>query len=157
MSIFDLSVPIGIVLIVLSVFLTAAVAKALTTTWRDNAQRRKRYRVRIFAVPPGEAPDWVREKWVGLELPLAQSLPTSQRLCTAGVLSGPRSGIAAHLAYVCGGYQRRRGFRVNVLEALTALEEVSPEAANWWRVNTPHLIRRSQVFVFHDEVCTVIQ
>lgn len=103
MSIFDLPVPIGIVLVVLSVFLTAAAVKALTTTWRDNAKRRKRYRVRIVAVPPGEAPDWVREKWVGLDLTLAQSRPTPQRLYTAGVLSGPRSGIAAQLAYVCGG------------------------------------------------------
>src|SRR5215471_17510443 len=27
--------------------------------------------VRILRPPPGEAPLWVREKWVGLELPLA--------------------------------------------------------------------------------------
>jgi hypothetical protein len=28
--------------------------------------------VRIIAVPPGEAPLWVREKWVGLTLPLTR-------------------------------------------------------------------------------------
>jgi hypothetical protein len=28
--------------------------------------------VRIIAVPPGEAPLWVREKWVGVELPVAR-------------------------------------------------------------------------------------
>jgi len=27
-------------------------------------------RIRVIAVPAGEAPPWVREKWVGLELPL---------------------------------------------------------------------------------------
>ena len=28
--------------------------------------------IRIIGVPPGEAPLWVREKWVGLELPLTR-------------------------------------------------------------------------------------
>jgi hypothetical protein len=28
--------------------------------------------IRIIAVPPGEAPLWVREKWVGLDLPVAR-------------------------------------------------------------------------------------
>jgi hypothetical protein len=28
--------------------------------------------VRIVAVPPGEAPLWVRQKWVGLDLPVVR-------------------------------------------------------------------------------------
>ena len=28
--------------------------------------------VRIIAAPPGEAPLWVRQKWVGLDLPVAR-------------------------------------------------------------------------------------
>ena len=28
--------------------------------------------VRIVAVPPGEAPLWVRQRWVGLDLPVVR-------------------------------------------------------------------------------------
>ena len=28
--------------------------------------------IRIIAAPPGEAPLWVRQKWVGLDLPVAR-------------------------------------------------------------------------------------
>lgn len=31
--------------------------------------------IRIIAVPPGDAPEWVRQAWVGLELPLAPDAP----------------------------------------------------------------------------------
>ena len=36
----------------------------------------------VTATPPGEAPLWVREKWVGIELPLMQrwSIPAFFRL-----------------------------------------------------------------------------
>src|SRR5580704_4538322 len=44
-------------------------------------------KLRIIAVPPGEAPLWVREKWVGLELPVAQR--QSRKFLTSGVLSAP--------------------------------------------------------------------
>jgi hypothetical protein len=27
-------------------------------------------RIRIVSAPPGEAPQWVREQWIGCELPL---------------------------------------------------------------------------------------
>ena len=50
-------------------------------------------RIRIVAVPAGEAPQWVRETWVGIELPLA--LRQAHNVHTFGVLSGPRSFLAA--------------------------------------------------------------
>ena len=46
-------------------------------------------RICVTAVPAGEAPQWVREKWVGVELPLA--LRSAHDFRTFGVLSGPRS------------------------------------------------------------------
>ena len=46
-------------------------------------------RIRIIAVPPEEAPAWVREKWVGLELPLARWSSSPIAGGTYGVL--PRS------------------------------------------------------------------
>jgi hypothetical protein len=47
--------------------------------------------IRIIATPPGEAPLWVREKWIGLELPLVDGDSAAQEVFTSGVLSGPRN------------------------------------------------------------------
>ena len=46
--------------------------------------------VRIVAVPPGEAPLWVREQWVGLDLPVAR-YSGHRKFLGLGVLSMPRS------------------------------------------------------------------
>jgi hypothetical protein len=146
--------PIGLLFIVLGLVAAAMVAQAIAKSWpgRPHAGR-----IRILAVPPGEAPAWVREKWVGLELPLAQWVPSSTSRLTAGVLSGPRTSFAVLGSLVRGRYRRRRGFTVNVLEAVAVLESASPEAANWWRVNTPHLMKPSRVFLFPDDVCAIVE
>ena len=49
--------------------------------------------VRIIAVPPGEAPLWVREKWVGVELPVAR-YSSACTFYAYGVLSLPRTWVA---------------------------------------------------------------
>ena len=116
----------------------------------------KRSKVRIIAIPPGEAPLWVREKWVGLELPLAQRSPSALTKPTAGVLSGPRSFLASLAGYLTGRYHRERGFMVPVVAALKVLEGSSPEAAAWWRSNAPHLCRPWRCFMFQAQACEVV-
>jgi hypothetical protein len=113
-------------------------------------------KVRIIAVPPGEAPLWVREKWVGLELPLAQKSHAALSRPTDGVLSGPKSALAGLVGFLLGRYSRTSGFVVPVLGALQVLEVASPEAANWWRTNTPHLCKPSRRFMFRSHVCEVV-
>ena len=117
--------------------------------------RSTRYNVRIIAIPPGEAPLWVREQWVGLELPLAQTSTSALAKLTAGVLSGPRTVLASLGGYLTGRYHREVGFIVPVLAALKVLEVSSPEAADWWRTNAPHLCKRWRCFMFHAHVCEV--
>jgi hypothetical protein len=39
-----------------------------------------RKQIRILATPPGDAPDWVRQAWIGLTLPLAPDAPAGQDL-----------------------------------------------------------------------------
>src|SRR2546430_13393547 len=69
---------------------------------------------RITSVPPGEAPLWVREKWVGLSLPLAQRKAQARSLFTSGVLSGPRGFFASIGALLAGKLQRdRKSTRLN--------------------------------------------
>src|SRR5712664_1703512 len=77
-------VPMELLFIVLSLVAAAMVVQAVAKAWQsDVLGRHHAGHIRIFAVPPGEAPAWVREKWVGLELPLAQWLPTSTSSLTA--------------------------------------------------------------------------
>ena len=113
--------------------------------------------VRIVAVPPGEAPLWVRQAWVGLELPLPPMAKSARRLRVAGVLTGPKSLLDALLAYISGRYRQAQGFVVPVLAALDVLATASPEAAAWWRTQAPHLCKPWRCFVFPVDVCKPMQ
>lgn len=110
------------------------------------------YYLEVTAVPPGEAPLWVREKWVGLSLPLKQGDANTHSFIGAGVLTGPR-GLLAHITWLLKRkYERHTGHRVEVLTAIKILESSSPEAAKWWRENTPYLVRPQRYFVFQGRV-----
>src|SRR5882762_4357280 len=93
--------------------------------------------LRITSVPPGEAPLWVREKWVGLSLPLAQRKAQARSLFTSGVLSGPRGFFASIGALLAGKLQRRSGFVVETQAAIAVLATSSPEAAAWGKRTRP--------------------
>jgi hypothetical protein len=108
--------------------------------------------VRVVAVPPGEAPLWVREQWVGLELPLARRARAST-LPTVGALSGPKSIVGQCFAFLSGRTARETGYVVRVVDALAVLEKSSPEAAHWWLTHASHLVSRNRLFVFQENVC----
>jgi hypothetical protein len=111
----------------------------------------------ITAVPPGEAPLWVRERWVGLSLPLAQRKATPLSLLTAGVLSGPKGFLSCLVALITGKLERQSGYLVEARAAIAVLEVGSPQAAAWWRENTPHLLRSKRYFVFQGAVGRVVE
>ncbi len=110
--------------------------------------------IRIIAAPPGEAPLWVRQKWVGLDLPVARYSGRS-RFLGLGVLSMPRSWLGQWLAVARGRAEMVGGYAVEALPAVGILGERSPEAAAWWRENTPHLIAPRRYLIFHEEVCRI--
>jgi hypothetical protein len=111
--------------------------------------------LRIEAVPPGEAPQWVREQGVGLALPLVGR--QSRSVLTSGVLSGPKSLWASLAAMFGGTLVRRTGYVVETSAAVTILAVKSPEAAAWWRQNTSRLVRPGRYFVFPYEVGRVVE
>lgn len=110
----------------------------------------------VTAVPPGEAPLWVREKWVGIELPLTQRSSSPGTFPAAGVLTGPRDLLSYLLGWLSGKFVRREGYLVNALAAVEALEAVHPDAAAWWKKHTPHLMRPNRRFLFQKGVGRVI-
>jgi hypothetical protein len=109
--------------------------------------------VRITSVPPGEAPLWVREKWVGLELPISGP-PKSRTYRTAGVITGPKSLLGGLSAILRGRTEKVQGYRVSGEAALAALEDASPNAAAWWRANVPRHFKPGKYLVFHASACT---
>lgn len=110
--------------------------------------------IRITDVPPGEAPEWVRQAWVGLSLPLASGEYGPRAMPTGGVLTGPRGCATAVLHLLTGKVRWKTGYVVDAELAVCLLEENDPEAAEWWRDNAPHAIRPGRHFVFPAEVCS---
>jgi hypothetical protein len=109
--------------------------------------------VRVTSVPPGEAPLWVREQWVGLELPIyGPAIPRTYR--TVGVVTGPSSLPGLLFAILHHRSKKTPGYAVNGEAALVALEKASPDAAAWWRANAPGFFRAGRYVVFHESACT---
>jgi hypothetical protein len=122
--------------------------------WR-RSKRTLKTSVRIIAVPPGEAPLWVREKWVGLELPLLR-WASAGTFIGFGAVSGPRTWLAQIWALLRGGSQRIYGFVVDASRAVDILDRASPEAAAWWRENAAEPVRPGRGLIFHAEACDVV-
>ncbi len=99
--------------------------------------------VRIIDTPSGEAPEAVREAWVGLEFPSfePQETNTSGRAPT-GVLSGKSSGDY--------------GYTVPAIIAFHLLREKDYAAYQWWRTNTPDLFGPTSGLCFNFSSCEVI-
>jgi hypothetical protein len=112
--------------------------------------------LKITSVPPGEAPLWVREKWVGVSLPLAQRSPHARSFRTFGVISRPKSRLGQLFELLFRKTTRESGFAVESLTAITVLAQISPEAADWWRTNIPALLQPRQYFVFQEGVGHVL-
>jgi hypothetical protein len=108
--------------------------------------------IRIIDVPPGEAPQWVREKWVGLDLPLTR-YPSVKTCYGFGVLSGPRMWWLQLLGLMVGWADRVTGYAVDGAHAIETLARSSPEAAAWWRENASQHVRPNRYLIFHEHVC----
>src|SRR5258706_4853553 len=107
--------------------------------------------IRITSTPPGEAPVSIREAWVGLELPLLRDKPL--RYLGSGVLSGPRSLVATLVHLVTFRLKVYTAYVVPSLAAIEILEKTDGTAAQWWRENAPHTVRRGRHFLFPPECC----
>jgi hypothetical protein len=107
--------------------------------------------IKIVRRPLGEAPEWVRDAWIGLSLPL---ISRRQRTWHGlGVLSGPHNAIHQIWAILTGKSFLITGYSVNAKTAVALLAESHPEAAAWWREHTPKLIRGRRCFVFDSDAC----
>ncbi|HLY06962.1 MAG TPA: hypothetical protein VKR31_14550 [Rhizomicrobium sp.] len=111
-------------------------------------------RIRIASVPPGDAPLWVREKWVGVKLNSVLG-PSPEVFRSASVVAPP-SFFASLWRLITRQSGKVNGYPVQVTAAIDALEKSSPEAATWWRQNTPQLLSPRRFFVFDANACEVM-
>ena len=112
----------------------------------------KAQKIRIVRRPIGEAPDWVRDAWIGVELPLVRrSRP--REILTVGVLSAPQSVLKQIFWLIRGNGQRISGYAVDAGEAVDQLALSNPPAAAWWRENARHSLREGVGFVFDADAC----
>lgn len=107
--------------------------------------------VKIIALPPGEAPQSVREAWIGLELPIAGG--GMHLALTSGVLTAPRSFWERILHFFTGRMNVKAGFPVVAKEAVDLLAQTRPDAANWWRANCGPMLDGKRLFLFPAHVC----
>lgn len=108
-------------------------------------------KVRIIQAPIGEAPEWVREAWVGLELPLVERHEITAE--TGGVLTGPTSLIGYWWARLRGKLHSTTGYTVRSARAIELLERTRPDAANWWRTHAPRFCDPNEGFIFDSPAC----
>lgn len=94
-------------------------------------------KVLIVAIPPGEAPEWVRKAWVGLELPFENPEP-------GGYVGGVLTGKPVN----------RSGFSVPTEQALEILRKSNQDACTWWETNVP--LEFIDALVFDSAVCQVL-
>lgn len=109
-------------------------------------------KISIVRLPTGEAPLWVREAWIGVELPIARK-SNFGTFATVGVLSGPKSWGALLWHTLLGRSPRLTGYPVVACVAVDLLAESNPDAADWWRTNAGHLLRPGRRFVFNADAC----
>ena len=93
-------------------------------------------RIRITSRPLGEAPDWVRDAWIGVVL---KGAPLDE--CRAGEVV---VGVVSE--EVVGPERHTGGFKTGSHEAVGILQESSPAAAEWWFGNFPFLLMPEFVF-----------
>ena len=88
--------------------------------------------IRITSRPGGEAPEGIRDKWIGLTLPVDNEYSGKIR----NVISGSFAGFT-------------NGYAVRWEDAMQALDE---ETRAWWSHNVCHLPR----LIFSGDCCEVV-
>ena len=112
--------------------------------------------LRVKCVPNGEAPLWVREKWVGLDFPITITSQKSVNKHITGVLSKPKNVLSTIAGYLLNKYERKNVYLVNAQGAVSILNTASIEAANWWKENTPYLLKLNSSLCFEENEIEIV-
>lgn len=109
-------------------------------------------RIRIIQRPEGEAPEWVRDAWIGLELPLLARDPLTYRV-VGGILTMPKTLLGHWLGVLTGRSRLITGYLVDANHAVRLVEARNPTAAVWWRTHAGGSVQPGQGFIFDLPAC----
>jgi len=99
-------------------------------------------RIRIIKIPHGEAPDEIRQKWVGCVLPCCPYFGHFGKGRQHGVLTG----VASERDWYA--------FAVPQDQAIAALEQHNPDAATWWKAHG--FPRLGMYFCFDEDEAEIV-
>ena len=113
----------------------------------------------IERMPKGDAPEWVRQQWVGLVLPLTDGHPQeAQHIETMGLLNMRK--IFGKFGQIPPEFEEDlqvlEGYCVIAEEALSILEKKDKESAQWFRDNTI-IPNRPYFWVFDKDCCRLVR
>ena len=115
--------------------------------WQGGAQIAPTpQKIEVIGIPEGEAPEWVRREWRGLNLPLA--LDGVHDVRAIGVLSAPKTWVGMLLNRLRRKSWVERSYVVDAPAAIEILAGKNAAAADWWRSNTPHLLKPGASLLF---------
>lgn len=99
--------------------------------------------IRITRVPGGDAPEEIRRAWVGLVIPVDETIeqPTliESRMISSGVYAGPVKGCT-----------------VMAIEAFKELARSGSDAYHWWWKHARQYYQPGMHLVFNSEACELI-
>jgi hypothetical protein len=110
-------------------------------------------KVRIVGIPPGEAPEDVRQAWLGVVLPLAPGQRGPVQLHAAAQNEWQETWFTRFWRYVTTWRLQNAAYLVSVDDALIALEKTFPDAAHWFKRNRPEWCGQNLVFQFSTDCC----
>jgi len=115
-------------------------------------------KIMIVKIPEGEAPFWVREQWLWLELPLLEIPNNPGRYFCEGVISGknPLIRLWNQIGNFFGLGLIYDGYVVETTAAVNVLRSKSPAAAKWWIENCRLLDNQDHLIVFRREECVLV-
>lgn len=104
--------------------------------------------IKIVRAPASEAPEWVRQAWVGLVLPCDPYVGYGQN---------PEKGVLS-LKENEGIQRKRYSYAVLQQDAIDILRHHSPNAASWWRIHGfPMSTPGEDRFSFAEDEAEVVQ
>jgi hypothetical protein len=125
-------------------------AQAPTDT-RPADQVLNRAFIKVTDSPPGDAPEPVRQAWIGQILPLGPGETRSRKLLVRKCYQADTT--ADQLRHLLMRGRKKAHYLVLVDEALAILKKTAPAEANWWYENRPNLIGQAKWFAFAADAC----
>ena len=109
--------------------------------------------IEIHSVPQGKNPLWVREAWVGLQLPSLDDAPIKVPVADAGSRPSLRALFRSLKDGPSVPIQERFGYSVNARVAVGIVSLTNEDAAKWWLENVPQIMRVDMPLLFETSCC----